>query len=106
MVSRWPSAADKQSPGRKHALRRHKPTGTAVEEVSTVGGPVPDSEPGDRVLPAPLMRGGRPVDELPTLADSREHLRRSMVGLPWEGLTISPGDPAIPTTLVSSTGAA
>ena len=100
-------STDKQSHGgRKSALRRHKASGTATEEVIyVVGGPVPDSEPGDRVLPAPLMRGGRPVDELPTLEDSREHLRRSMVGLPWEGLTISPGDVAIPSTLVSSTGA-
>ena len=97
-------SADKQSHGgRKSALRRHKASGTATEEVIfVVGGPVPDSEPGDRVLPVPLMRGGRPVDELPTLAESREHLRRSMVGLPWEGLTISAGEPAIPTTLVTA----
>src|SRR6478735_5128595 len=100
-------SADKQSHGgRKSALRRHKPSGTATEEVIVVAGAtVPKPDDGDRVLQIALMRDGRPVDNLPTLEDSREHLRRSMVGLPWEGLTISPGDVAIPSTLVSSTGA-
>ena len=34
-------------------------------------------EPGphDRVVPVPLMRGGEPVPDLPTLEQSREHLR-------------------------------
>src|SRR5664279_814905 len=94
-------SADKQSHGgRKSALRRHKASGTATEEVVfAVGSTAPAIQPTDRVLPVPLMRGGRPAD-LPTLEDSRAQLRRSMIGLPWEGLTMSPGEPAIPTSII------
>jgi len=45
----------------------------------------------------PLMRGGEPVDVLPTLEQSREHLRTALVSVPWEGLKLSKGEPAIPT---------
>ena len=91
------------SGGRKTALRRHRPTGTATEEVVyLVGGPAPDAGPGDRVVPVPLIRGGRPVDGLPTLPESREKLRRALVTLPWEGLKLSRGEPAIPTVMPGS----
>ncbi len=84
--------------GRKSALRRHKPTGTALEEVVyRVAGPVTAGE-HDRVLPVPLMRGGNPVAELASLDQSREHLRAALVSVPWEGLKLSHGEPAIPTT--------
>jgi nicotinate phosphoribosyltransferase len=96
-------SADKQSHGgRKSALRRHKASGTATEEVIfTLGGDPPVVAPTDRLLPVPILRGGAPVDELPTLEQSRQHLRQSMIGLPWEGLTMAPGEPAIPTTLIT-----
>jgi len=61
----------------------------------------PAAEPGDRTLPVPFLRDGRPVDDLPTLEDSRRHLRAAMVSLPWEGLKLSQGDPALPTVLVA-----
>jgi nicotinate phosphoribosyltransferase len=82
--------------GRKTAVRRHRETGTATEEVIVSQGR-PQAEPGDRPLQIPLMRDGKRVDDLPTLADSREHLRRALVSVPWEGLKLSRGDPAIPT---------
>ena len=43
----------------------------------------------------------RPVDDLPDLAASREHLRQALVSLPWDGLKLSRGEPAIPTRLFS-----
>lgn len=46
------------------------------------------------------MRRGRIVDGLPTLEQSRAHLARAMVSLPWEGLKLSRGEPAIPTTVL------
>ena len=52
------------------------------------------------LLQAPLLRGGKPVAELPDLAASREHLRAAMVTLPWDGLKLSRGEPAIPTRIV------
>ncbi len=88
--------------GHKSALRRHKTSGTATEEVVfLLRGGAPTLGPTDRLLPVPIMRGGDPV-ERPSLDASRDQLRRSMVGLPWEGLTLSAGDPAISTTILTS----
>jgi nicotinate phosphoribosyltransferase len=85
--------------GRKTALRAHKPTGTAVEEIVVAGQPALPRE-GERLLQRPLMRAGRAVSDLPTLEQSREHLREATVTLPWDGLKLSRGEPAIPTRVV------
>ncbi len=83
--------------GRKTALRAYKPSGTAVEEIVASG----DVRPGDgeRALQIPLITGGEQVAELPTLEQSRERLRAGTVTLPWDGLKLSRGEPAIPTRL-------
>jgi nicotinate phosphoribosyltransferase len=86
--------------GRKGALRRHKPTGTALEEVVYVHGAAVSEGADDRQLLVPLMRGGQPVDDLPTLEASRQRVRVGLVSLPWEGLKLSQGEPAIPTVNV------
>jgi nicotinate phosphoribosyltransferase len=65
-----------------------------VEEVLAHG--TPPAQPGDRALQVPLIRAGRRVD-LPSLAESRERLRAALVSIPWEGLKLSRGEPAIPT---------
>jgi nicotinate phosphoribosyltransferase len=95
------SSAKESRGGRKTALRRHKPTGTALEEVVTA---VRDIEvgPHDRLLAVPMLRGGSPVHEAggaeaESLEQSRERLRRTLVSVPWEGLKLSRGEPAIPT---------
>jgi nicotinate phosphoribosyltransferase len=84
--------------GRKTAVRRHKATGTATEEIITVRAPAP--EPYDRPLQVPLLRGGERVADAPTLAESREHLAAVLVSLPWDGLKLSAGEPAIPVTFI------
>ncbi|QDY06758.1 nicotinate phosphoribosyltransferase [Micromonospora sp. HM134] len=84
--------------GRKVAVRRHKPTGTATEEVVVSQG-VPDRQANDRLLQHSYVVDGEPVD-LPTIAESREHLRQCLISIPWEGLKLSAGDPAIPVTVV------
>jgi nicotinate phosphoribosyltransferase len=88
--------------GRKSALRRHRSTGTAIEEV-VYPSDGPPAEPGenDRLLQIPLVCGGQTLDELPTLDDGRQRLRRALVSLPWEGLKLSHGEPAIPTVFLS-----
>ncbi|HEY8533731.1 MAG TPA: nicotinate phosphoribosyltransferase [Micromonospora sp.] len=83
--------------GRKTAIRRHKPTGTAIEEVVATRG-TPERRHGDRPLQRPYMIKGEPV-ELPTLQESREHLRQCLISIPWEGLKLSAGDPAIPVII-------
>jgi nicotinate phosphoribosyltransferase len=91
------SASKESRGGAKSAVRRYKPTGTALEEVvHTTGHPV-EVGPHDRVVPVPLLRGGEPVAGLPTLEESREHLRAALVSVPWEGLKLSRGEPALPT---------
>jgi nicotinate phosphoribosyltransferase len=88
--------------GAKSAVRRYRPTGTAVEEVVHRAGRSPELDPYDRVVPVPLVRGGDPVDGLPTLEQSREHLRAALVSVPWEGLKLSKGEPAIPSAFPDS----
>jgi len=82
--------------GRKTAVRRHRSTGTATEEVvRSQGSPAPRE--GDRALQVPMVRAGRLL-ELPTLEESRAHLMKMLTTLPWQGLALSRGEPAIPTT--------
>ncbi|MCF0091610.1 nicotinate phosphoribosyltransferase [Micromonospora sp. NPDC049114] len=84
--------------GRKVAVRRHKPTGTATEEIIVPQG-VPDRQANDRMLQRSYVIDGEPVG-LPTLDESREHLRECLISIPWEGLKLSAGDPAVPVTVV------
>ncbi|MCW6007478.1 nicotinate phosphoribosyltransferase [Micromonospora sp. CPCC 205371] len=84
--------------GRKTAIRRHKPTGTATEEIVVSQG-VPDHKLGDRLLQQSYVVAGEPAD-LPTLQESRAHLRACLISIPWEGLKLSAGDPAVPVTVV------
>jgi nicotinate phosphoribosyltransferase len=88
--------------GRKTALRAHKPTGTAIEEI-VVSGPAPEPGPGERRMQQAFIRKGSVVDGVPTLAQSREHLQEAIVTLPWDGMKLSRGEPAIPTRVVSAT---
>jgi nicotinate phosphoribosyltransferase len=87
--------------GRKTAVRRHKPTGTATEEIVVSQG-APEHQPNDRLLQRPFITAGEPV-EATALSDSREHLRQCLISIPWEGLKLSAGDPAIPVTIVPTT---
>ncbi|WP_406236729.1 nicotinate phosphoribosyltransferase [Nocardia sp. NBC_01009] len=89
--------------GTKKAVRLARHTGTIVEEIIyPAAGTTPATNGFEaRELLVPLVRGGKVVDGLPTLADSRKLVSRGLVSLPWEGLKLSDGDPAIPTTFVS-----
>ncbi|MFI7004317.1 nicotinate phosphoribosyltransferase [Nocardia sp. NPDC050175] len=89
--------------GTKKAIRLSKGTGTIVEEiVYPATGPAPEVNGFEaRELLVPLVRGGKLVDDLPTLSDSRDHVAHGLISLPWEGLKLSAGEPAVPTTFVS-----
>ena len=91
------SSAKESRGGRKSALRRYKPTGTALEEVVYLAATPVAAGPHDRVLSVPLVHNGERVAGLPSLEQSRERLRAARVSLPWEGLKLSRGEPAIPT---------
>jgi nicotinate phosphoribosyltransferase len=87
--------------GRKQAHRLAKPSGTIVEEVVHPAGEPPAAE-GDlvaRPLAVPLVQQGEPVADL-VLADARERVGAGLHSLPWHGLKLSRGEPAIPTRMV------
>ncbi|MFD7842646.1 nicotinate phosphoribosyltransferase [Nocardia sp. NPDC059764] len=86
--------------GTKRAVRLSRDTGTVVEEI--VYPAVSDRPESDRFevrdLQVPLVRDGEALPGLPTLAQSRELVAKGLISLPWEGLKLSAGEPAIPTT--------
>ncbi len=89
--------------GAKRAVRTHRSTGVALEEIVF---PFEDTCPDipahlqSRELTQPLMRDGMIVEGLPELEQSREHLADALRTLPWEGLALSRGEVAIPTRMV------
>lgn len=82
--------------GRKQALRLAKDTGTIVEEVVHPYGHPPES---GRSLTVDLVRDGDPTADL-SLEAARERVRFGLESLPWDGLKLSRGEPAIPTRMV------
>ncbi|WP_174267004.1 nicotinate phosphoribosyltransferase [Mycolicibacterium sediminis] len=89
--------------GRKHALRLAKESGTIVEEVIHPAGTAPQAPDGlvARELAIPLVREGRVVGE-PSLADARARVAAGLRSLPWDGLKLSAGEPAVPTRMVGA----
>lgn len=88
--------------GSKQALRVAKPSGTVVEEVVYPAGHPPVTEDGfsARPLSVEMVRGGQPVHEH-NLEDARARVTAGLGSLPWDGLKLSKGEPAIPTRIVA-----
>jgi nicotinate phosphoribosyltransferase len=84
--------------GRKLSYRRHRPSGTATEELVVQHDAGFQPEDGDRLLSVPLMHAGEPVPQ-PSLEQSRQHHRAAMTALPWEALKLSMGDPGLSVRL-------
>lgn len=87
--------------GRKQAMRMAKATGTIVEEVVFPYERPPADPDGltARVLTVPLVRDGEPVADL-GLDAARARVREGLTSLPWDGLKLSRGEPAVPTRLI------
>jgi nicotinate phosphoribosyltransferase len=88
--------------GRKEALRLTRPTGTITDEVVHPAGRPPEVAGPARALTIPLVRGGLVVADADgdALAEARKLVASGLRSLPWEGLMLSHGDPAIPTLQV------
>jgi nicotinate phosphoribosyltransferase len=88
--------------GRKQAIRLAKQSGTIVEEIVHPAGHPPEIPQGlvGRPVTVPLMRDGRPVADL-GLDAARERVQQGLHGLPWDGLKLSKGDPAVPTRMIA-----
>jgi nicotinate phosphoribosyltransferase len=85
--------------GRKKALRLSRSTGTITEEIVHPAGHPPLTREPCRVLTIPLARRGEAVVDA-DLGAARELVASGLRSLPWEGLMLSHGEPAIPTTQI------
>lgn len=85
--------------GHKHAMRLAQPTGTVFEEVVYPAGRPPATTEASRTLTVPLVRGGEPVIA-EDLSAARARVAAGLKSLPWDGLKLSRGDPAIPTRMI------
>jgi nicotinate phosphoribosyltransferase len=85
--------------GHKEALRRRRPTGTITEEVVHPAGRVPAATEPSRALTTALVRAGKIVAATGdgALPAARALVASGLHSLPWEGLKLAHGDPAIPT---------
>ena len=90
--------------GRKEALRLSRATGVITEEVVYPAGCPPAVDEPFRPLCTPLVRGGEVVAEtgVRALASARRLAAAGLRTLPWEGLALAPGDPAIPTSQITA----
>lgn len=94
------SAHKETLPGAKDAYRTYRATGTALEEVLAPAGSDVSSLSAlpqvteVRPLLRPLVVDGEPAD-VPGLGAAREYQADARVSLPWEGLSLAEGDPAL-----------
>jgi nicotinate phosphoribosyltransferase len=88
--------------GHKEALRLSRPTGTITEEMVYPAGQPPATTEPFRALTTPLVRGGQIVADtgVRALAAARALVASGLHSLPWEGLKLAHGDPAIPTVYI------
>ena len=93
------SARKESHGGRKEALRLSRSTGTITEEIVYPAGRPPQHDEPSRALTVPLVRNGETVIET-DLGAARDLVASGLRSLPWEGLMLSHGDPAIPTTQI------
>ena len=70
-------------------------SGTIVEEVVHSFGRPPSDQQG-RALTVDLVREGEPVGDL-GIDTARRRVKDGLHSLPWDGLKLSKGEPAIPT---------
>lgn len=81
--------------GRKYALRRRSPAGTAQAEVIGIG-ERPEDDGDDRSLLVPLVTAGEVVGRA-SLEEARARHRASVAELPRAVTMMSAGEPVIPT---------
>jgi nicotinate phosphoribosyltransferase len=87
--------------GRKRAVRLAKRSGTIVEEVVyPAAQPPPEFELTPKDLTIELVKDGAAVADL-SLDAARERVPSGLKSLPWEGLKLSRGEPAIPTRIIA-----
>lgn len=108
------STAKPSRGGIKRAVRTVRPTGTIVEEIvypaagtaegryddPGFAGDFADAGLHTEQLMHPLVRGGVTVSGAPGVDDARELVAGRLRNVPWEGLRLTHGLPAVPTRFV------
>ena len=85
-------------------LTRHeRPVEAEVSPEPAAAEAAPRSDLVARDLTVPLVDNGEPVADL-SLSAARDRVVAGLGSLPWDGLKLSRGEPAIPTRMVSSAG--
>jgi len=82
--------------GRKAAIRLSRPSGVVTEELIHPYSDSPTTAGLFRQLTVPLVRAGQVLADA-DLEGARARVAHGLQSLPWEGLALSDGDPAIPT---------
>ena len=90
------SSSKESHGGRKAATRIADASGTLLEEVVHPVAAAPPATGGARRVTTSLVRAGEPVSG-PGLDAARDRVARGLGSLPWAGLALSRGEPAIPT---------
>ncbi|MGV0624512.1 nicotinate phosphoribosyltransferase [Mycolicibacter minnesotensis] len=96
------STGKESTGGGKQALRAARDSGTVTEEIVYPAGRPPAVPGPARELTVPLIRAGDAVIDVGAgaLAAARDRVAAGLRSLPWEGLKLAHGEPAIPTRLV------
>jgi nicotinate phosphoribosyltransferase len=87
--------------GRKRSYRRHRASGTAIEDhvvVAVDGQPAVELAPHERWLTRAYLERGQPMS-WPSLAHCRRHHRDAVTALPWEALKLSSGEPGLSVSM-------
>lgn len=100
------SAAKTSTGGHKRAVRVSRGSGTVVEEVVHPAGRPPEVDGPARALTVPLVQHGELLVSTgaPALAAARDRVASGLHSLPWEGLKLAHGEPAIPTRVIPGHG--
>ena len=86
--------------GRKQALRLAKPSGTIVEEIVHPFGQPPPDRARRRALTVDAGARGR-TRRGPQPRRGPRRVKDGLHSLPWDGLKLSKGEPAIPTRMIA-----
>ena len=99
------SAHKESHGGRKKATRLAKAVGNHRRGDRPPGRRTRPARPTSsaRDLTVPLVKAGEPVADL-GLAAARDRVAAGLHSLPWDGLKLSRGEPAIPTRMVAPAG--
>ncbi|WP_229675957.1 nicotinate phosphoribosyltransferase [Hoyosella rhizosphaerae] len=86
--------------GAKAVVRTARDSGVVTAEVIYSASSAPPNAPNARIITQDLVHGGERTASPVTLEEARQNTAAGLATLPWEGLALSRGEPAIPTRFI------